>query len=510
MRHFEDIFEDDLDSDRYSGTCSKAPHLRSTIAYIHQKQIVTDAAGKPTREAILRWFQADIITAGSFVVPSPYTGELLRSGASIIMPTREIFFRFPEEPRLLLASSNLGRGYPIVAVILVDLGVFIKMEERIWGIANQHIQHVLAILDTPAWKTPCPTDEVEILTGDSNFAHHAWNQLGALEAACELRGSRRPVPIYVSHQPLGSLDKLIPGFANWPIRWVSTTIPEHLNNPRKVIVAPGGMVVRESIKKRIYDYSLKSTSSRGWVAGRACAHGYPVVWISIRSVNRTAHNQLDFLDSICTSIFSLHRRAVIIIDGTSLPHDLAGNINYAGIGIEENAKRDAGVFNDLMERLQAANSIPTNGRIINACGFDIIDSIFISHHVNFYICHHGTVQHKIGWLTDTPGIIHSNTRTIKTRPGPWVALQAGLESIPEYFPEYLIEDLAIPDTDTSSDPEFFSRLFDAYRFSDLAAATAFVIDRLEKNAPPLSGAALGKHRLRAMARYVSERITAAL
>ena len=70
-----------------------------------------------------------------------------------------------------------------------------------------------------------------------------------------------------------------------------------------------------------------------------------------------------------------------------------------------------------------------------------------------YFCHVGTVQHKIGWTTSVPGMIHANRRIISGKSAVWHApsrLENGV--LPEAVPPRMVtgagkeEDYRILDT----------------------------------------------------------------
>jgi hypothetical protein len=47
-------------------------------------------------------------------------------------------------------------------------------------------------------------------------------------------------------------------------------------------------------------------------------------------------------------------------------------------------------------------------RIVNVGGLGVLDTITLAQLADAYFCHAGTVQHKIGWTANRPGLIHGN------------------------------------------------------------------------------------------------------
>ena len=97
-------------------------------------------------------------------------------------------------------------------------------------------------------------------------------------------------------------------------------------------------------------------------------------------------------------IDSLHKqfpKLGVVFDGFSLPADrsvqLADRQEYAEIINEENA-----VVNEVVEK---------------------------PHAIDVYVSPFGAVQHKIGWLANKPGIIHTNQSLLETPIMCWATIE---------------------------------------------------------------------------------------
>jgi glycosyltransferase involved in cell wall biosynthesis len=464
VMHDQDLTASDLERIE-----AKAPFIRKTLASLNERQARPD-------DVILRRFQADIVTRGCFDVPSPFTGLILSSGDAVILPDRTVFYRFPNEPRLLLAAANLARGYPIVGLVLLNSRTLIQLDERLWGVESRDVVAALAFLDDNAWPPARPADRCLILTGDSNFAHHAWNQLGALAALIDGHTERLPRTLCTTFTPLGAIDALLPELSHWSIDHLSANIPPHVNSPGRVIVNLGGLRVTDAIRDRVLRVARDQESEAVRAIRRSLAANTPVVWVSVRTRNRTADNQRDFIVAACREIVSSYPDAAIILDGHSVPMDAAINANYNRRDIDTMITGDSGEIEAVIAALRSGSDPSGAYSLINASGLTILESILLAHAADFYICHHGTVQHKIGWMTDRPGVVHSNPRTLSIDPAPWVALQAGHERAPVYFPPALIGDA--PVAEDTGDPQTKSRLFENYVFLDVAASVEFCMEQL--------------------------------
>ncbi|GBR00969.1 hypothetical protein [Acetobacter oeni] len=479
---FQTIFESDLNCALHPGLEKEAPHTRHTLDFLTDRQRTSPDSYTHLPEATLRWFQRDIASDGSFLIPSPYTGEMIRSGDSIVTAQRKVFFRFPSEPRVLLAQANLGRGYPIVALVLLDLGFVLQLEERIWGIQVEDVLRYLEVVRAKNLETPQPARAIQLLTGDENFAHHLWNQLGALLELATIRKGREDVSLFFTHQSLGPLKALCPTIQSWPTEWIDIGELETLNRAGTVTFCPGGMLVTPEAKKAVRKVAETSQSApiRKLISSLSGKH--PIIWVSIRTSSRTATNQTEFLRAFCDAIFRKHRKAVILLDGVSYPHDFRSNPNYRVSGIEKTERNDQEFIGTFLKSYATSPVRPGKKSVFPACGLDILDSISLVHEADFYVCHHGTVQHKIGWTTDCPGVVQTNRRVIAIHPGRWVALQAGLQKEPFYIDENLIEDITIPESEQSA--EDASRKFDSYRITDIPKMVDVIISQMDAVIPP--------------------------
>jgi hypothetical protein len=92
----------------------------------------------------------------------------------------------------------------------------------------------------------------------------------------------------------------------------------------------------------------------------------------------------------------------------------------------------------------------------------------LSRCANVYFCHHGTVQHKIGWFTPVPGVVHCNRAMLAATPAVWVAAQSEI-AVP---PLYLSPDIIGDADDTAGTGSEFAHLLrhENYTFMNIPAA----------------------------------------
>jgi hypothetical protein len=124
-----------------------------------------------------------------------------------------------------------------------------------------------------------------------------------------------------------------------------------------------------------------------------------------------------------------------VFDGFSLPADrsvqLADRQEYAEIINEENA-----VVNEVVEKLHdRQDGIGT----FNIVGSSILDANLWAHAIDVYVSPFGTVQHKVGWLANKPGIIHTNQSLLETHHYVWATIENA--PVPRYVRRSSVSDI---------------------------------------------------------------------
>ena len=317
-----------------------------------------------------RWYQKSLLQRRFFEISSPRTGDRIRSGASLIV-NGSISYRFPSDPNLLLVSpfERISQGYPIAGIVCLASRLICRLGDPTWGVRAVSVDAVEAMLRDPQWRTAGEALEVRIITGDWNFAQHVWNQLGALEKFAQSVDPGAPVTIETTHQPLGPVAELLPELTALrvvPRDWRAASE----NKPGRVDVFLGGIVLSKTILERVRQVAI-ARASQQWrmTAERLAKQHTPVVWISIRTVNRTAVNQLETLTCLCKRLFADYPRCAIILDGYSLPDDFPTNASY-GNKAKQNVASDVAAASAIAE----AVGLPGQGQdLVIAVGLNVLE-----------------------------------------------------------------------------------------------------------------------------------------
>lgn len=427
--------------DKISSTANELdlPHLANFVTSVDRVQALV-------ADGTVRVYLRDLVRRGWFEIVSPSTGLILRSGSSLVLVPQgfhrvSVVYSFPEEPTTLLAVGDLGQGCPICAVILTARELFLGLVLTGWGFLEQDLAYLQNAIKATDWAPGPASGGLNLIVGHPNFAHHAWNQLASLEELA--RGDLRDgIRVVATHQPLGPIHEIFPELSGWPL--LSTPIRElqNLNRPGALFAPVGSTKLTASLVKRLLTYAETRISMRcRAIRDEVSRAEGPVLWLSVRARNRTAINQHAMLTALGNMFFKAAPAGAIIIDGFSMTPDTADRSLYLEI-IEEYRQWSAEEL-AAAEALHAALKGANPGkRIYVAAGLWVSDSILLSQLADIYFCHHGSVQHKIGWFSTVPGVVHSNRVILSnTQMAAWVGAQSEVGIPPLYLSPDVVEDV---------------------------------------------------------------------
>lgn len=408
------------------------PHLVPFLASVASAQ--STVGGRNVRSYLI-----DLIFQGWFKIVSPVTGRVLRSGSSLVLVDKTVIFSFPDEPALLVGIGDISRGYPICAALLTDRDLLLGLFKSDWGFSERHLPVLAAAIEASGWRPGPAAEGLKLVLGDSNFAHHAWNQLSTLGELAQ-RGLPDGVGMIVTHQPLGPIKEIFPELAAHALTHIyDFNLEATVNAPGAVFAPVGGSFITAGLVRRLMAYSEARLSPECRKISEALSLvGGPVLWISVRTRNRTPVNQHALLAALGQSFLEAVPNGGIIIDGFSLPVDIEASSPYHRDQDTKVLAEDWVAAEALYQALSEKNA---QANVHIAVGLPIADSIWLSRKADIYFCHHGTVQHKIGWFTDTPGIVHCNKRTILENPSPWVFAQSAVAVRPVYINIRFVDDI---------------------------------------------------------------------
>jgi hypothetical protein len=391
-------------------------------------------------------FQLSAVKDKAVYASCPYTGKLVRSGHSLLANHHVMFYRFRSERVFYVITAGIGNGFKKSALYFPEQDLIVTAGDP-WSFEEEDLVEFKA-------RVVCDFEDCRKYLSEQNgadrrtavclgfyhFAHHLWNELSGLHRLFKRKLLGRVDKFFVLREPLGDIAQIFPEIPTDRIERksdVSAVFKEVLRN-NYFVVRVGGDFVAGDLARRVYRVAKQmcSTGTADKVRNTRRMH-WPLLWVGIRVGSRTWSNQADGLAKIIDKLHRLFPGLGVVFDGFSLPADRLAEPSdrqeYKDILNQEDA-----VVGEVLERLRQS-SRPMPG-IINLIGGSILDAIVWAHAIDVYVSSHGSLQHKVGWLTNKPGIIHTN-QTLLENPSAyiWAAAENGLR--PRYVRPAAVDDV---------------------------------------------------------------------
>jgi len=410
------------------------PHLQDFIGSVTRID--------PNNDAFGRRYQFDTLARNGLKIISPISGEIIISRRSVAVRGR-IFYHFREAVEYYVVSSRIRLGYPLAAIFVPEANVLLRWEpggRR--GIQNTHLRTLIELVGKEPISLPSPAAIPVIVLGHRNFAHHLWNELSAIQSLVTRPLHSMPFEMMVTREPLGAIDKIFPELAGRTITRLGAAAELSGNDPAKLFVNLGGYRISSGLRTRIASHAAASaTADTNLLIKQLREHCSPVFWLSLRTQRPTFVNQADVLQSLAVELLDSFPSCGILLDGFSLPADWgatgsrnAGKYMAAAAATREDI--EVAIQGILRERGGSPQRM-----IVNIGGIGILDSIALAQLADAYFCHVGTVQHKIAWTTNRPGIIHGGRDMLAGNPAEWHASRLEDGYTPVQINAELVEDL---------------------------------------------------------------------
>ncbi len=429
-----------LDSNEYIELLSKE---HSSGFWLATFEVIREYNSPICHGGILR-FQQQIINNKTFSIPSPFSGEQIKATESVLLQGHFIGYRFEDKEPFWLFTTWIADSRQIGSIYLERQDVQLLFSKKE---IPEHLIYAAISLDFTYNIDQVP--EVRCCLGHQNFAHHTWNELSPLMES--LQFINMPSTVFVSCMPLLDIRSIFPIIAE--IIYIERKDVIH---ERGVLwVSPAGRLITKKSRERLVQL-LKDTltyDEQQLLESLQPSNNY--YWISVRSHNKSLDNQVEFLVRVINKILQHDSNAIIYLDGFSLPVDINSsnyyqNDYFKGVAIKTSC--EAQHIIDLCN-----NSV----RIINGTSLSFPLSIVFAGKCSFYICHHGTQQHKIGWFYNVPGIVHTNHTIIESCPAKFVVSQSEGTIEPTYVKSTIVQPskneskLAPIFSNYNINPEFF-------------------------------------------------------
>jgi hypothetical protein len=386
------------------------------------------------QDKCLRQYQLAIYETGQFRIFDPFNpSQICVCDGTIYTGVKAFAWHFKTSGgSYWLLSSACGLGYEIVGALMPDQDTVLKVTDELdYTTIKEQVEKILSCQDRWAEKAPLPAPQSFLVAGHPNFAHYIWNELPALlileSYVPKISG------VKVTNEPIAQFSSLVQLLDAPKIDCIAARIL--YEDPRQfhpdLLFAVGSKLVTKTVKERLKSVLLTPPSQDD---------NRFKIWVSIRLLYRHPINQSEFIALFIAKIAERGIPATIILDGYSLSND----VDMKGRLYPELERQRATDVQSYSENL--ISSLPLAVRqcvfIVNTSNLVLPDAIRWAGLANFYVCHHGTQQHKIGWIYDVPGVVHAAPSILQTYPANWVKSQSEGSVLPVYTPTDLIKQVS--------------------------------------------------------------------
>lgn len=375
-----------------------------------------------------REFQERAINDKYVYAVCPITGDILKSNQSVVIKRSVIFYRFTGAKVFYLITSNLGTGFNKDTIYFPDRDLIVRYEKHQYGFLEEHLVILKAItvcnyhIFSNYFYNEKAKKNLAVMIGHSNFAHHLWNELSGLERLCKENLLNNIEQFFVFREPLGKINHIFPEINQEKINYIdvnssflqqaitddySFEVIEEIVSKQYFFVNIGDKFITDSLARKLLKISSDEVNlSTKKTIEEAQKSYFPLLWISIRNNDRTWNDQYNGLIKIIGSLFQDYPKLGVIFDGFSIPTDylaseLKCELSLSEIKMIEEQKE---LINKIISQLDSQI------KIYDIVGCSLFEANLWAHAIDLYLCHYGTLQHKVGWLALKPGVVHLNAK----------------------------------------------------------------------------------------------------
>jgi hypothetical protein len=392
----------------------------------------------------LTGFQLEAVDQRAVEALCPVTGRVRRSVHGLLAAQNQpIFYWFPPDgpaPALLLATGREGRGWIKLYLYLPALRLALLLAEPARWHGRDEIDELRAYAIAEhrqlwAYLRRAGPPRPWVLLDNVQFAHHLWNALSGLERLAHRRALLQRVGLAVCAEPWGPPEALFPELAEAAGRPERTSCPALTARAladHRLLLRIGGTRICDELVARLK--RLTAVQAPGAMAQAAALRRdhRPILWVTLRMENRTWVSQVPGLIDIGRRLARDFEAAAMIIDGFSVPAAPSKLPRAQRRLIEAERAAAAEIAAALADRLT----------VFSLIGRPLLEIPAFAPIADCYLAHHGSIQHKIGWLGQCPGLVHGN-RTVLTTPMLWEAACSVREGQiqPSYLGAELVRDV---------------------------------------------------------------------
>ncbi len=292
----------------------------------------------------------------------------------------------------------------------------------------------------PAWHTrsaaPQPRRVVGLLDMVTNFGHQLIHHLSGLQRLIDQGASGLPDEIWLSGTEFfGPTERLFPELAprlrRFPDRWA---IHDVLAEGDHLALRLGSNSFPRSLRTRILDLALAALD-RPVRPGRR-----PLIAMTVRAGGRRCVNLAPAIGEAVRRLLPRHPGLGVLIDGWVLPQ--AEIVLGSAVATALAPWYRGLVTPEIEAAFELAAALPAG--VVTEClvGGPMLASVAAASAIDAYVAHVGTLQHKLGFFADVPGVVHGPRQQLADPEGG--AFQAEIGRAPAFLPATAVRDVGPP------------------------------------------------------------------
>jgi hypothetical protein len=394
-------------------------------------------------------FQLTAVNEKAIYAVCPFTGKLVISHHSLLANINVIFYRFESVQVFYIITAGLD-GFKKNAIyfpqheLVVTTGKswtfeeddLIEIQMRMIGSFDASCRYLS--------EYRLSDRKVAVCIGFYHFAHHLWNELPGLDRLVRKGMIDSVDKFLVLREPLGDLRQIFPEIPAGKVERKTTTdaIFEEIVTNNYFVVRIGDYAISSDTATRVYNVANKNCRPETLDKVQDARRQHtPLLWIGIRVGSKAWVNQVDGLARLIDRLHTEFPGLGVVFDGFSLPAHKSAEWSE-NHEFDEIVRQENQVVSGIIENLKQCRR-GTPG-IFNIIGSSIYDANVWAHEIDVYLSPYGTLQHKVGWLANKPGVIHANRTRLDWRAEYiWTAVEQGIK--PRYVPRAAVTD--VPSTE---------------------------------------------------------------
>ena len=450
-----------------SAGVSELPFWPQFVSSLH----ANNAWSAPRR---LRVYQAVILDEARLTLVSPLTGHTVCAGNSLLLGNGDIAYGFGELIGWAVIASGMKSGFPLQTLVVARgaerIGIDAQAPPSLPPSPSPILSHQWPDLIAPATSEDSIT--AELVIGHTNFAHHLWNELPALDEWLSTRPlcNIRRLVVRARLEPLGPLQDLLTALR--PATILREPASRAERSPR-LLTRIGSTRITARTRRHVVDFLRQIGGDATTAIETAIEGSGPIFWLSVRPIadGRSCVNQEQFLTTLIIYLRTQYPDCAVLLDGFSLQTNCLGMPVFDSLlpTFSRRMIESQRIIDLVTEAAAAGLGCAAADTAISLSGLSLGEALHLAERADYYVCHAGTIQHKLGWVHNTPGFIHSCKAGISLGAQRWYADQLEDGIRPD-----VLDSNNVADIDPAPGDPVATRNVD-YRIRDTGAAVEQVL-----------------------------------